>query len=209
MSSQIEQLLKLANSTNEPVTSVNSARRSFPNEAESREMFDIVRRNLLDINEWSSNSSASAYALFDRGGAEVSGRPIREGDFIRINIYGSGKYDWVEVLRIHEASDEAVITVKPTYDPTSDPLDTDSISHFFHSDARNNFCVQLDGNVVNFYVIGLNERQNIAETDGVVETVRNAAAANLSYFLGIQKGVWAEFCKNFLRTNEEKAADKA
>jgi hypothetical protein len=209
MSSEIEQLLKLANSTDEPVTSVNSARRTFPDEAGSGAFFDIVRRSLYDINEWSHNSSPSAYALFGRDGVDVSGRPISEGDFIRINIYGSGKYDWVEVLRIHESSNETVITVKPTYDPTSDPLDTESISHFFHGDARNNFCVQLDGSVVNFYVIGLNERQNVAEADGVVESVRNAAAANLSYYLGIQKGVWAEFCKNFLRTADEKAGDKS
>jgi hypothetical protein len=209
MSREIEQLLQIANSTNEPVTSVNSARRSFPNEAESSAMFDIVRRNLLDINEWSINSSASAYALFDRSGVDVSGRRIGEGDFIRINIYGSGKFDWVEVLRIYDATDESVVTVKPTYDPTADPVDTESISHFFHSEARNNFCVQLDGSVVSFYVIGLNERQNVSETDGVVETVRNAAAANLSYFLGIQKGVWAEFCNNFLRTDDEKAGEKA
>jgi hypothetical protein len=208
MSSEIEQLLELANSTNEPVTSVTSARRTFPNETESRAFFDEACRKLLDINEWSNSSSASAYALFDRSGSDVSGNLISEGDFIRINIYGAGKYDWVEVLRIYQADSEMVITVKPTYDPTSEPLDTGSISHFFHGDARNNFCVQLDGSVVNFYVIGLNERQNVSETDGVVESVRNAAAANLSYFLGIQKSVWAEFSKNFLRTDAEMSDDK-
>jgi hypothetical protein len=68
--------------------------------------------------------------------------------------------------------------------------------------------VQLDGHVVSIYVIGINERQNVSETGGVVESVRNAATANLGYYLGIQKGVWNEFCANFLRTDEEMTEDK-
>jgi hypothetical protein len=205
MSREIERLLELANSTDEPVTSVNSARRTFTSASESSGFFADVCRRLLDIREWDVSSSPSAYALFDRGGTDVSGKKIAEGDFIRINIYGSGKYDWVEVERIYQAPDEMVITVRPTFDPTGDPPDTGRISHFFHAEARNNFCAQLDGRVVSMYVIGLNERQNVSETSGVVESVRNSATANIGYFLGIQKGVWSEFCSNFLRTDAEKA----
>jgi hypothetical protein len=204
MGSQIEELLKSANSTEEPVNSVNSARRSFQNEVESRAFFEEVCSGLLDINEWRRNSTPSSYALFDESGADVSGRTIREGDFIRISIRGSGKYDWVRVLRINKTDDEMVITVQPTYDPTADPPDPNVVSHFFHPDARNNFCVQREGKVVNFYVIGLNERQNVSDTGGVVESVRNSATANLGYYLGLQKGVWTEFCKNFLRAGDEK-----
>jgi hypothetical protein len=205
MSREIEQLLKLANSADEPVTSVNSARRTFLDEGASRDFFSDVCRRLIDIDEWSEDSSASAYRLFDDSGTDVSEKPVEEGDFIRINIYGSGKFDWVRVLRIYKAADEMVITVQPTYDPTSEPVEPEKISHFFHSGARNNFCVQLEGTVVNFYVIGLNERQNVSESGGILETARNAAAANVSYFLGIQKSVWIEFSKNMLRTGQEMA----
>jgi hypothetical protein len=207
MSSEIEQLLKLANSTDVPTTSVNSARRNLASEAEARSFFDTVCGNLLDIEQWSENSTPSEYALFDQTGAEIHGRPISEGDFIRISIHGSGKYDWVLVLRILRTEDEMVITVRPSRDPTASADQSGTISHFFHEEARNNFCVQLDDRVVSIYVIGIDERQNVSETGGLVESVRNAAAANLSYFLGIQKGVWNEFCANFLRTEEEKAED--
>ena len=208
MSSEIEQLLKLANSAEEPTTSVNSARRNLASEAEAGTFFDTVCRNLLNIEQWSENSTPSDYALFDQAGAELHGKPISEGDFIRINIHGSGKYDWVLVLRIFRSDNEMVITVRPSRDPTAPAEQSATTSHFFHDDARNNFCVQLDGRVVSIYVIGLNERQNVSETGGMVESVRNAAAANLSYFLGIQKGVWNEFCAHFLRTDEEKTKDK-
>ena len=208
MSDQIEKLLKTANSTQEPVNSVTSARRDMADEDQARELFNSVCRNLLDINKWGEHSSPSDYALFDENGRDISDRPIGEGNFIRISIYGSGKYDWVQVSNIYRSDDEMVITVKPSYDPTAEPADSEAISHFFHSEARNNFCVQLDGKIVNFYVIGLNERQNTSETDSVVETVRNSAVANFGYYTGLQKAVWAEFCKNFLRTDEERADDK-
>lgn len=205
MSDQIESLLKTANSTDAPVNSVTSARRDLADADGARELFGVVCRNLLDIKKWGEHSSPSDYILVDRTGRDISGQPIREGEFIRISIYGSGKYDWVQISNIHRSENEMVITVKPSYDPTAEPVDTRTISHFFHSEARNNFCVQLDGNVVNFYVIGLNERQNTSETDSIVETVRNSAVANVGYYTGMQKAVWAEFCKNFLRTDEERA----
>ncbi|MEP7213114.1 MAG: hypothetical protein ABI791_08570 [Acidobacteriota bacterium] len=208
MSDQIESLLKTANSTNAPVNSVTSARRDMADADAARELFGAVCSNLFDIKKWGEHSSPSDYVLFDRSGRDVSGQPIVEGAFIRISIYGSGKNDWVQVESILRSENEMVITVKPTYDPTAEPRDTGTISHFFHSEARNNFCVQLDGAVVNFYVIGLNERQNVSETESVVETVRNSAVANVGYYTGSQKAIWAEFSKNFLRTDEERADGK-
>ena len=206
MSSHIEELLREANSSSEPVTSVNSARRNFTDEDKAREFFVDVCRRLLDIREWDASSSPSSYALFDDRGEQVDSKPVSVGDLIRITIHGSGKYDWVRVLSIVREPDEMVITVGPTYDPTASPIEKDLVSHFFHGEARNNFCVQLHGKVVSVYVIGLNERQNVGETAGVLETVRNSATANLGYYLGIQKGTWIEFCKNFLTSNPEAGA---
>lgn len=57
---------------------------------------------------------------------------------------------------------------------------------------------------VAFYVIGLNENPNTAFTDGLIETARNAAVANIGYYSGLQKKVWKEFCSNFLKTDDEK-----
>ena len=206
MSSHIEELLRAANSTDEPVTSVNSARRTFADEGEAREFFLDVCRRLLDIREWDASSSPSSYALFDERGEQVEAKPVNVDDFIRITIHASGKYDWVRVVKIVQEPDEMVITVAPTYDPTASPIEKDVISHFFHSEARNNFCVQLDGAVVSVYVIGLNERQNVRETGGILETVRNSATANFGYYSGVQKGTWIEFCKNFLKSDQETAA---
>ncbi len=204
MNGEIETLLKQANSIDDGTTSVNSARKSFPSAVESRAVFGEVRQNLFDIQKWSANSTSSSYALFDNKGAGKTG-PIAEGDFIRITVHGSGKNDWVNVIRIVDTADELVITVSPSFDPTEKPPRTEVISHFFHDSARNNFCLQRIDKTIIIYVIGLNERQNVYKAGGLVESARNITTANAGYYLGIQNAVWNEFCTNFLEPARDDA----
>lgn len=203
--SKIESLLAAAKSSSQGDTSINLAKKFFEDENEGRSFFLDTRERLFNINEWNRNSSPTGYALFDEAGRETNSRDIEVGMFIRIALYGSGKWDWVRVSEIHDDPNEVVITVKPSHDPTEQPPDQESISHFFHPDAENNFCLQRQEKMVAFYVIGLNERQNTEFADGLIESARNAAVANIGYYSGLQKAVWKEFCLNFLSTEEEKA----
>ena len=203
--SKIESLLAAAKSSSQTDTSINLAKKFFEDENESRSFFLDTRERLFNINEWNRNSSPTGYVLFDESGRETNSRDIAIGMFIRIALYGSGKWDWVRVSEIHDDPNEVVITVKPSHDPTEQPPDRESISHFFHPDAENNFCLQRQEKMVAFYVIGLNERQNTEFADGLIESARNAAVANIGYYSGLQKAVWKEFCLNFLSTEEEKA----
>ena len=200
----IESLLKAANSSPTPNTSVNFAKRVFLDEEECRRFFETARANLFRIDEWSKNSSATNYALFEETGEESADPTISVDRFIRINLYGGGKYDWVRVISITEEPDEVILTVKPTFDPTQPPEDAAETSHFFGPEATNNFCLQRHEKTLAFYVIGLNENQNTAFTGGLIESARNAAVANIGYYTGLQKAVWKQFASNFLRTDEEK-----
>jgi hypothetical protein len=202
--STIEELIKAANSSSEGDTSLNFAKRGFLDQVECDQFFETTRSKLFDIEEWNKNSSPTKYAVFDSSGRQTDTDPISVGMFIRISLYGSGKYDWVRVVSITDEPDEIIVTVKPTFDPTQEPQESDSISHFFRPEATNNFCLQRDGKTLAFYVIGLNERQNTKFTDGLIESARNSAVANIGYYSGLQKSVWKEFCSNFLSTDEEK-----
>ncbi|MEO8574481.1 MAG: hypothetical protein ABI481_10965 [Pyrinomonadaceae bacterium] len=204
--STIEGLIMAANSSPEGDSSLNLAKRVFLEQAQCDDFFENRRSNLLDINEWNKSSSASMYALIDESGRQSDNESISVGIFIRISLYGSGKYDWVRVTSIEDGPDELVVIVKPSYDPTHDPRDTVSISHFFGPEATNSFCLQRDGKTVAFYVIGLDEHQNTKFTDGLIESARNAAVANIGYYSGLQKSVWKEFCSNFLSMDEEKGS---
>jgi hypothetical protein len=199
-SSGIERLLQTANSSEDGDTSVTSGKRHFLNTSDAEQFFRDVCDRLLKIDEWNKNSSVTEYELF--GAGREDGK-IQFGSFIRIKLYGSGKSDWVRVLSIAKEPNEMIITVKPSHDPTEDPVDESLTSHFFGPEATNSFCVQLDGQEVAVYVIGLNERQNTRFTDSLIESARNAAVANVGYYTGLQKSVWKQFCKNFLEADEE------
>ena len=201
MSEKIQSLLEQANYSDTNDTSVSSAKRSFSSEQEAGIFFGKIKNKLLNLSNWNENSTPSSYELFDETGRVSEFKSIETGKFIRITVHGSGKYDWVGVLNIHDAEEEFVITVSPTFDPTADPVDKTVISHFFKDEATNNFCLQKDDKSVALYVIGLNEKANIKESANPLEAARNAAAANLGYYLGLQKTMWTEFCKNFLETD--------
>lgn len=198
MSGKIQNLLEQANYSETNDSSVTFAKRVFLTESETQRYFNKVRQELFDLEIWDKNSTPSSYEMFDENGNVCAGKIIVLDRFIRINVPGSGKFDWVKVIEIHDAPNEFVIRVQPIYDPTEKPVDKTVTSHFFHGDATNNFCLQKDGKEIILYVIGLNEKVNTKETDNTIETVRNLATANLGYYLGIQKVMWKDFCMNFL-----------
>ena len=129
-SKKIEELIEAANSSTAGDTSFNVAKRVFDDKAKCDAFFEQTCSNLLSISEWNRNSSAANYKLFDEAGNDIDAEPIDAGRFIRIGLYGSGKYDWVRVLEIIDEADEFVVKVKPSHDPTQDPVDTNSTSHF-------------------------------------------------------------------------------
>lgn len=204
MAGKIETLLKQANSSDKNDTSVTSAECRFTSEAECSDFFRSIKPKLFLIENWRGSSSLTNHEHFNETGFQTEDRPLAIGSFIRMTLYGTGKFDWVKVVSIDDGPDELVLTVQPTYDPTESPQEKGVVSHFFSGEARNNFCLQKHDKTVTFWVIGLDEKQNTSRTGGVLESARNIVVANLGSYLGAQKAMWTEFCKNFLKTDERK-----
>jgi hypothetical protein len=205
MADKIKELIEEARAS-ENDSSIIYDERLFETEQECSRFFEVVKNRMFDIRQWDRRSTPSAYALFDENGTQIDDQPLDVGRFIRISIYGSGKPDWVRVINIHQVPNEIVITVQPTFDPTEKPQNEAVISHFFLPVARNNFGVKREIRTLTFFVIGLNEKQNTQFTDGLLETIRNVAAANLGSYLGMQKGYWQEICTNMLSDSSEQSA---
>jgi hypothetical protein len=205
MADKINELIEQARAS-ENDSSIIYDERLFETEQQCSRFFDVVKIRMFDIRQWDRRSTPSAYALFDENGNQIDDQPIDVGRFIRISIYGTGKSDWVRVRNIHQVPNELVITVEPTFDPTEKPQNEAVISHFFLPVARNNFCVKREIRALTFFVIGLNEKQNTQFTDGLLETIRNVAAANLGTYLGMQKAYWQEICRNMLSESSERSA---
>ena len=202
MKYKTDELLEKAR-LNKKHSSVSSAEQDFADENKASGVFSTVKKMLLSIDEWNEHAMLSSFALFDRNGNETSESDFSVENFMRISLKGSMKYDWVRIVDIHEAENEFVMTVKPTFDPTEEKRDESVISHFFTDEAENNFCLLRKSHQVGLYVIGLGEKMNSAETDNSLETIRNAAV-NLGSYLGIQTSEWEKFCHHLLDDAAEK-----
>ena len=204
MSDKTDNLLRRAEADTEEKTSIASAERKFNDQADAEEAFLQRCEKLLQIDSWNSYSGVASFALLDENGGRAEARPAKIGDFLSIKLPATGKVDWVKVINIYKGADEIILTVQPTYNPTEDAPDKSVTSHFFTADSTNNFCLQLNGDVLKMYVIGLNEISNTKDTSNVIESARNFATANLGHFLGVQKMEWTTFCRNFLEVEKEK-----
>ncbi len=210
MNDKIQKLLEKAEaqtvSLSDAMSSVSCAERIFASASDASDNFTRFRRKLFHIEKWNAHSALTSFALFDETGKECARETAVVGDFVRVTLTGSGKSDWVKITRIDDAPGEIILTLQPSINPTEeDESEKNVTSHFFTSESSNNFCLQIKDAAINFYVIGLDEKTNTAETKNVLETVRNAATANLGHYLGIQETEWKTFCENFLET---KAIEK-
>lgn len=204
MKYKTEELLEQAR-LDEDHSSLSSAEKTFADEAEAGRVFGVLKAKLSDIDEWNAHSMLSSFEIFDERGQPLETKKLAVGEFLQISLTGTMKYDWVRVTDVSETAEEFIVSVKPTFDPTAENVDKTVISHFFTGESTNNFCLLRRGSRVGIYVIGLNEKMNSRETEGTLETVRNAAV-NLGSYLGLQRGEWEKFCHHLM---EDTAGEKA
>lgn len=196
--SLLEQAARQADSPIGEGSSINSATRIFPTAAEVEKAFNDLREKLFHIEHWNECSGVSSFELFDKDGNSQPEKKVADGDFIKITLPGSGKSDWVKIIEIYNSPDEVVLVIQPSLNPT-DAESKETTSHFFTGDSTNNFCLQRKNAKIIFYVIGLNEKTNTQDTNGILETVRNFATSSIGHYFGIQKAQWKTFCENFLK----------
>lgn len=208
MSGKIENLLKEAERETDSASREGSseafAERELSSESEAEKYFLEFRDKLFHIKKWNYESGVSSFELHDSDGNPQPEKKAEIGDFIKIKLPATGKYDWVKITEIHDAPDEVVITVRPSIDPTKEDSDEKIISHFFTEDATNNFCLQRKDKTLSCYVIGLHEKTNYENTENILETARNFATSNLGHYLGFQKMEWTIFCRNFLEVSKDE-----
>lgn len=202
MIEKIRRLLEKAEAqtaaSSDAASSVARAECRFASASEAEKHFAEFKTKLFQINRWNAHSALISFALFGENGEERARETAAAGDFIRMTLIASGKDDWVKIIKIDDAPDEVVLTVQPSRNPTEKNGEQAVTSHFFTDESTNNFCLQRNDEAINFYVVGLNEKSNTRDTKNILETVRNAAVANLGHYSGIQELEWTQFCENFL-----------
>jgi hypothetical protein len=172
---------------------------------EAKQLYKEARERLLDVNQWHELCGAlsAVFKLTDDKGIEVN-RPASIGDHFKIDIPGPGTkagkgYDWVQVEKIEETSDEQddvqtiLMRVRPADNPTTS---NDSIAHFFSDEATSNFIVMRDKNKVSAAVRGRNEVPNTS-TDKLIDKTRNAVIG-ASAIAGFSSPQWSRLVHAWL-----------
>jgi hypothetical protein len=200
---RIEKLLAQAKSDTEEKTSISEAECELADSVAAERVYRHLCEKLFRIDLWNNESGAMGFTLLNINGEETPEKTADVGDFIRISLPGTGKYDWVKITSVDENPTETILTVQPTFDPTENSANKSITSHFFTDASTNNFCLRLDDKKIKMYVIGLNEETNTDDASNFIESARNLATANLGHYLGFQKAAWMTFCSNFLKNEKE------
>jgi hypothetical protein len=185
-------------------SSITCASRTFAKTHDADDFFNELRPELFRIREWNEKATPMSFELFDEKGNISERQTATVGDFIRLSMAGTGKNDWAKVIEIVDEADEAILTIKSSYNPTENEPDKSTTSHFFTNTSTTSFCLEKNNAIVSFYVIGLSENTNTDETGSFIERARNVVVSKVGPYFWIQKGEWKTLCVNFLRLTDQE-----
>jgi len=188
----------------ENVSSHCSHRITLRSEDEAKTVFGRAVDSLLDVTHWGEGLSplSADFTLYSASGTQAVGRGATEGDFIEIDLPGCPTGSWVRVESVSIEDDRVSIRVRPSYDPTERPLQTDVTAHFFDSSATNTLMLERRGNRVRFSVEGRGETPNVRRESGdwaapIMNRLTTMGAWGTAQF-GLQHRQWDELTRSVL-----------
>ncbi|MVZ67432.1 hypothetical protein GQF61_16375 [Sphingobacterium sp. DK4209] len=151
----------------------------FSSITEADQFFQKAKNRLLDVNHWDdiAGTPSATFKTKDEYGLELD-RPVRQGDYIQIDIPGPGLpsaegSDWVRVESINEESTaesrQICLTLRPSPDPTSENTDT---AHFFKRLATSSILIEQKDKHIFLHYAGRNEVIN-TDNSSLMDNVRN------------------------------------
>ncbi|MFO0693432.1 MAG: hypothetical protein U0230_07745 [Polyangiales bacterium] len=188
------------------------ASHTYRNEAEARDAFRRQAAAFADPQRWNglSGPENADFQLFDACGIQSHAHRFTEGDFLRVELPGGAPYAWVRVESVRVSADRIEVRVRPSYDPTRNPVDPRETAHFFDARATNTFVLERRGTTVRATVDGRDEYPNThGQTDSGLEAVSNrgvtlgARAGNIDlpvvgHIPNAQQHQWDVFTSNVI-----------
>lgn len=161
----------------------------FPDAKSADAAFAAQKARLVDVNHWTDLSGVenATFGLVGSDGKPAN-RTAQVGDFVQIRLPGMPVYEWVQIEKIDTSADSLSIQVRPSYDPTKQPVTKDVTAHFFDPAATNTFSVEKRGNDVQVRVHGEDERANTgAHSGGTIMAARNRIVSEAAW--GVQRPI--------------------
>lgn len=149
--------------------------------ADATVFYETAKDRLLDVNNWRRVAGiiSAEFQLVDEHGSEVS-RPVKEGDYIRIDIPGPGSaegdgYDWARVEAVKEIKDGDVASTAFRVRPAANPTGRSTVTaHFYDNEGTSTFMVTREGGSITASIVDRNIKAN-DETASITDKVRNTA----------------------------------
>lgn len=134
---------------------------TFSDAAAAQKAFIRSKEKLFRVRGWSDLSVFTAnFTLYDSTGSQPIDRQPRAGDYVRIELPGPLPQNWVQVVHVADSDQSAEFTVRPSPAPQQYEEIALEVAHFFQSQARSTFRVELTDTIISAYEIGQNEAIN-------------------------------------------------
>lgn len=156
-----------------------SSQHTFPDERTAQEAFARSQEKLFHVNGWSGLSTFTAdFILHDQTGKPTTGQRPQVGDYIKIVLPSPMSENWVQVIHVATEAKLAEFIVRPSRNPQRND---EEVAHFFQSQARSTFRVEVDGYTIRAYEIGENEAINNQEPQSGGRAVVNTVVAEVGW----------------------------
>ena len=176
------------------------------NSGHAQACYRMAAERLLNVNRWHTyaGQATAAFQLFDETGNAIN-RPVKKGDYLRIDIPGPGNPDeggdWVQVQQTGEKSTDTQQLIYITVRSCANPLtDHTAPTHFFDHAATSTFVIFRKQLTIMAAVFGRNEQSNLRSAN-LFTRIRN-----LFVYIGAQLGLanlqWKALTHGLLNVKE-------
>lgn len=170
---------------------------------EAEAFYEIAKTKLLLVNNWHAvaGTLSAAFQLIDANGNEVN-RPVRNGDYFKIDIPGPGSkagggYDWAVVEEMKEITKPDVQSIGFRVRPTANPFSNDAnVAHFYTNSSTSTFIVTRENNTVLAGIYDRNTKPN-EEAESLTDKLRHTTIG-ISALASFSKIQWQNLVKGLV-----------
>ena len=171
-------------------------------------LFSLAKDRLLNVKNWHKTAGivSADFQIVEKDGNEPV-RPIRKGDYMRVDIPGPGSkegdgYDWVTAEELKEYQQGDVQSVGFRVRPVSNPLsEKDVIAHFYDEASTSSFIITREGKRITASIIDSNIKPN-DEAASLTDKLRNTAVG-VSAITSFSKIQWQKLADGLIAIVED------
>jgi len=178
-------------------------KKTLPDEDSAQQTFSTASDRLLHPQRWQElcGKAGAAFAVISDELQQVD-RPLKEGDYLRIDIPGPGTgagegYDWVRVAMLQSGEEAGIRRLGIKLEPSANPESRgDATAHFFKAGSSSTLEIILEGNIIEAHYHGRNEVIN-NETGKLGDDLRNTVVG-AGAKAGLSEAQWTALLKGLI-----------